>query len=138
MLLPIHLCLTSCLSNHFYVLQGWIEPSDLASSYLQTPDPRQQDPLTAEKLVVSWSFSNRDFQQDLTLSIDVRFWDGTQELWIGPIDKRFGYKELIFPKATPYNEKRILCYRIEAINAKKELIASYDHPLWVEWIEIGD
>lgn len=124
--------LTGCYRHHLYVQQEWVDRSFLASSYVNTPDPRQDDPPEGQRLLIAWDFPRSIFKKGLSLEISVRFWDDTQREIVRPAAKKRGYCAYFFP-----NEK-ILTYRVRVRTQDGEIIESWNHHFWTELIEIGD
>ncbi|HLB52854.1 MAG TPA: hypothetical protein VJK48_04025 [Chlamydiales bacterium] len=125
--------LVGCMSNHFYVQQGKIDASTLASSHLGTPDPRLQTPPQGDELLVSWHFPKELLEEILTLEFTVRFWDGKEEQFFYPIERKWGYKQFFFTQ----EGKEILTYLVRALSEKGEVVGYWEHQLWTPLIEIG-
>jgi len=104
---------------------------------VNTPDPRQEDPKTGERLAVSWEFPRSLFQKKLELHVTIRFWDNTEETFIQPIMRRRDFAVFFFP-AKIQDKRRILTYQVRAISEEGEIVGSWEHPFWVPLIEIGD
>lgn len=117
--------------------QEWIDREFLASSYVGTPDPRQEHPPLGQRLLVSWNFPRSIFEKHLSLSVTVRFWDDTQRTIVEPIERKRDSAVFYFPHDIPGSDKRILTYRVQAIAANGELVGHWDHQFWTELIEIG-
>ena len=116
--------------------QDWVDRNFLASSWVQTPDPRQENPTLGRRLAVSWDFPRSLFAKDLQLIVIVRFWDNTEETIVQPITRRRDFAVFFFPAASP-DEKRILTYQVRAISAEGEVVGKWEHPLWTPLIEVG-
>jgi hypothetical protein len=130
-------CLTGCYKNHLYVQQEWVDASFLASSHVGTPDPRQEHPPHGQRLLIAWDFPRSLFDEKLTLEITVRLWNNTQEVLLHPVERKRGYEALYFPNADPCDDRRILTYRIQVLNAEGTVLETWKHHFWTELIEIN-
>lgn len=126
------LLFTGCYRHHLYVQQEWVDKNFLASSHVNTPDPRQDDPPEGQRLLIAWDFPRSVFQKELTLAISVRFWGDTQKEITYPLAKKRGYRAYFFP-----NEK-ILTYRVRVLTRDQEVIESWNHHFWTQLIEVGE
>lgn len=129
--------LTGCYKNHLYVQQEWVDRSFLASSHLNTPDPRQKEPPFFEgggqRLLIGWDFPKSLFEQQLTLEVTVRFWDQSEQLFLLPLTYKRGAEALpFFKKGGP----KILTYRVRVLNKEKEVLETWEHQFWTEKIEV--
>jgi hypothetical protein len=121
---------TSCYKEHLYVQQEWVDRNSLASTKVNTPDPRQANPPEGERLLVAWRFPKYLIYQEIDLILTVRFWDNSEEIIHHPISKTHGNASFNF-----FGEK-ILTYRIQAVNAQGEVIQNWEHHFWTELIDI--
>jgi hypothetical protein len=126
------LLFSSCYRNHLYVQQEWVDRNFLASSHVNTPDPRQSEPPEGQRLLIAWDFPRSIFLKDLSFAVTVRFWDDTQQEIVDPIQRKRGYQAFYFPK------KKILTYRVQVVTKEKEVIETWNHQFWTERIDIGD
>ena len=126
------LLFSSCYRNHLYVQQEWVDRNFLASSHVNTPDPRQSEPPEGQRLLIAWDFPRSIFLKDLSFAVTVRFWDDTQQEIVDPIQRKRGYQAFYFPK------KKILTYRVQVVSKEKEVIETWKHQFWTERIDIGD
>jgi hypothetical protein len=121
---------TSCYKDHLYVQQEWVDRNFLASSHVNTPDPRQEHPPQGQRLLIAWRFPQNLIDQQLNLVLTMRFWDNTEEEQIRPIRNSRGYTAFNF-----LNEK-ILTYRIQIIDADGDVVERWEHQFWTKLIDI--
>jgi len=126
------LLFSGCYRHHLYVQQEWVDRSFLASSHVNTPDPRQADPPDGQRLLIAWDFPRSIFNQELSFVVCVRFWDDSEQVLMDPIQRKRGYHAYYFPK------KKILTYRVQVISKENEIIETWKHHFWTERIEIGE
>jgi hypothetical protein len=125
-----NLALSGCSSHYLAVQQERIGRKYLASTHVDTPDPRQENPPRGHKLLISWDFPRSLYDKHLTLTAKVRFWDDEQEVLIRPIERKRGYADFYFP------DKKILTYRIEVQSKEGEVVSLWEHQLWTELIDV--
>ncbi len=128
--------LAGCYKNHLYVQQEWVDRNFLASSRIDTPDPRQQCPPEGQRLLVSWDFPKSLFKEELTLLVTVRLWDNTQDVLFHKMERKRDYAAFFFPNDKPGSDRRILTYRVQVLNGSGEVVETWNHHFWTELIDI--
>ena len=123
---------SGCYRHHLYVQQEYVDRTFLASSHVNTPDPRQAEPPEGQRLLIGWDFPRSIFKKELSIVADVRFWDDTEQKKVEPIQRKRGSHAFYFPK------KKILTYRVQVISKDQEIIEIWKHHFWTERIEIGE
>jgi hypothetical protein len=103
-----------------------VDRSFLASSRVDTPDPRQNNPPKGERLLIAWNLPH-----DTTLDVNVRFWNEQEKRVQVPLENKRGSTALWFP------HQEILTYRVDAVSWNGEIISTWEHQFWTRWIEIG-
>lgn len=116
--------------------QECLDVNFLASTRIGTPDPRQENPPSGQRLLIAWCFPEDLFQQNLTLQITVRLWDNSEVQENLVVESKQSHKALFFPSTG--GERRILTYRIIVTTKEGEVIETWKHPLWTELIQIGE
>jgi hypothetical protein len=124
--------MSGCYRHHLYVQQEWVDRNFLASSHVNTPDPKLDDPPEGQRLLIAWDFPRSQFQKELSLAVSVRFWSDTQKEISYPLPKKRGYCAYFFP-----NEK-ILTYRVRVLTREGTVLESWNHHFWTQLIEVGD
>lgn len=124
--------LSGCYRHHLYVQQEYVDRNFLASTHVNTPDPRQADPPEGQRLLIAWDFPRSIFNKELSFVVNVRFWDDTEKEILDPISRKRGYQAYYFPK------KKILTYRVQVISKEKEIIETWKHHFWTEQININE
>ncbi len=131
-ILPIFLIFfTSCYKNNLYVQQEWVDRNFLASTHVNTPDPRQVCPPTGQRLLVAWRFPSNLVDEGLTLHLTVRFWDNLEEKVSSPIYKPRGTEAFNF-----FEGRRILTYRVDVTDSLGEVVDVWEHHFWTKLIDI--
>lgn len=121
---------TGCYKDYLYVQQEWVDANFLASTKVETPDPRQKDPPRGPRLVVAWDFPKSLFQAPMTLVTTVRFWDQKEEVIQYPMDRRRDITSFFF------ENRRILTYRVDVLNAQGATVSTWEHHFWTKKIVV--
>lgn len=130
------LLLSGCYKNHLYVQQEWIDGKHLASTHIDTPDPRRAHPPNGQKLLVKWDFPKSQFDRQLSLLITVRLWDNSEQCFVRPVERKRDFVDLYFP--TEDKNLRILTYKVEVVTKEKEVLEVWKHHFWTELIDVKD
>ncbi|MBU6383394.1 MAG: hypothetical protein KGR16_03665 [Verrucomicrobia bacterium] len=130
-LLIMGLFLTCCYKDHLYVQQEWVDRNFLASTHVNTPDPRQACPPEGQRLLIAWRFPMNMVDAGLSLDLTVRLWDNQEEHFIRPITQSHGHAAFNF-----FDHKRILTYKIDILNAQGEVIEVWEHQFWTKLIDV--
>lgn len=126
--------LTSC-SNYLYVQQQKVDCSTLASVYVDTPDPRQECPPCAQRLVIYWNYSRCKFKH-LFLRTHIVFADLSEEVFYKPIKKGKCSTHYYFPQ-DPCKPNSILTYKITVETPGGKIVDTWEHKFWVKIIHLS-
>jgi hypothetical protein len=134
--LGIFLSLTSCTLSCLSIQSQYLNREDLASYQVETPDPRLDDPMVGQRLLIQWSLKSEDMQRgNVILYLKVRLRNYQEQEFIISICQRQGTYIYDLMDQEYFDSKGILTYKAE-IWAGEDRLASWTHPLWVELIEI--
>jgi hypothetical protein len=136
--LLILLIFTSCYKNHLYVQQELIDRTFLASSYVGTFDPKQDDPPFGQRIIISWDFPRSLYKKDLTMMLTVRFKNNCQELHSYKIQRKRGYTAFFFEEEIKDKKSRILTYKIDVLNKDNVVVETWKHQFWRELISFSE
>lgn len=121
----------SCYKDHLYVQQEWVDRDFLASTHVETPDPRQVSPPTGQRLLIAWRFPLNLIEQGLNLHLTARLWDNTEEVFIRPMTRSHGYEAFNF-----FDGKRILTYKIDVVDTSGKIVEVWEHHFWTKLIDV--
>jgi hypothetical protein len=129
--------LPSCGKSYITVRQEWVDRRYLASSHVNTPDPRQNNPPLGQKLIVSWLIPNSVMEEHPNLVLRVIFWNYTEKNIVFPIRHRAGYK--VFSVLNEEYEKTggLLTYSAQIVSQDNQVYKEWKHQLWVNLIDIN-
>jgi len=103
----------------------------LASSKVQSPDPRAENPFLGQRLIIAWDLPHSLFDEDLEWVATVRFWNHVQEVRQGPIARRRDCTALFFPEDGTLDTE-ILTYRVQVMSGNRE-VEVWEHHFWTDW-----
>jgi hypothetical protein len=125
----------SCYKNHLYVQQEWVDPNFLASSKVNTPDPRREHPPVGQRLLVAWDFPLSQFRRQLSLIATIRFWDDTEKILTQPLERKRDFAAFYFPNNCPESDRRILTYRVQIVDREGCVVETWEHHFWTQLID---
>jgi len=114
-----------------------MDASYLASTHVNTPDPRQKNPPKGQMLSIAWDFPLSLYRENLTLILTVRFWDNKQDVFVYKIPRKRGYVTYKFQDEAGDNFKKILTYKVDIFNEDGSLVDQWKHQFYKELIEIN-
>ena len=130
--------LTGCACQRLLVYTAYVNVDTLASSIVNTPDFRQDNPPCGQRLLVSWSIKSAVLKREKPyMYIAIRFRNRQTDTLSFPIEKSLDSYVYNLLDADFKEKLGILTYKVE-IWGKSGLIESRHHHLWAELIEIGD
>lgn len=127
---------TGCSKADLSVRSEYYNREHLASSVMDTPDPRKESSAFGQRLIINWSVPNEIFKQGpLELVLKVRLQDGEEKDTKILLKKSFG--QTFYPIfGNDFTKKGGLqSYYAELLSNGKKLAKSR-HKLWVEKINI--
>lgn len=128
--------LTGCAKNSLSVRQMSMGVSSLASSFVGSPDPRQENPPKGEMLVVNWRVEDWILLEQPRLVLEVVLKNYEKRREEVEIYAPSGY--LTYPVVGEEFEetKGILTYRALLIGETGEVFQSWQQQLWVDVLEL--
>lgn len=132
------LALSGCIRQPLIVYTDFVNREDLASVYVETPDPALNCPDVGQRLVISWAlpweYKNRD---DIELEYTVRLHDHTEIHNRFPLTMKSGYETYFVKNEEFFKSGGIATFKV-VIYGCEGVIYEWIHPLWSELIEIGN
>lgn len=130
------LILCGCHSNHVSVQTQYINRAELASFYIETPDPQLDCPIFGQRLLIQWNFPKCYLNlETLTMDVTIRLGDHTEITQKIPIDKRYGYYIYKIIGEDYLKHDGIKTYKVNLL-ANGKIIKTWHHQLWVELITL--
>lgn len=132
------LCLTGCMAEPLTVRMDYISHENLASSYVNTPDPLLENPLVGQRLIVSWWLPLQYKEcQDFELRIKLRYGNREEAETAFSFSKRQGWYVYSLTNEEYFEKSGIKTYYVELF-ADGELIDRWQHQLWVTLVEFEE
>src|SRR5579872_6567025 len=85
------LTIGGCRKYEITVVQQRIDSNYLASTHVDTPDPRQACPPCGQMVTFGWRLPRCIVAQHPCLIVHLLFWDYTEKVLTFPIDRPRGY-----------------------------------------------
>lgn len=104
----------------------------MASTYVKTPDPEQKNIIKGQKLTIGWDFPKSVFEKELTMKVQLLFWDNFLKKEEHHIFSKRNYVSYFFPEEDYFP---LLSYQIHVMDKNGEIIQVWTHQLWTELIE---
>ncbi len=109
--------------------------SNLASTWVKSPDPAQENPPKGQKLFISYRIPPKRVSDPPILSLHMIFRNYTEEVVRYPIYENSGsvVYELMGEKF--YEKCGFLTYKAELTTEEGEVLANWEQQMWVNLIE---
>lgn len=131
------LLLANSCTGGLSVRTDYFTQENLASFYVETPDPNLYRPFTNQRLIISWYLSTEKIKREnLELRAVVRLKNLHEEKIVEPIHKRTGFYIFQLNQEQLRCSGGILTYKVE-IWSGDCLLEVWQHPLWVELIQFN-
>jgi len=134
--LLISFLLYSCSNSPLTVQTDYLSHKDLASYYVDTPDPRQNFPTIGQRLIVSWSIPKSYLAyENLHLCVTIRFRNREEVIEIFDILQTRGTYVFTLLNNDFIAKKGILTYKVDLIGSGL-ILAEWRHKIWTDLILI--
>ncbi|MBY0530007.1 MAG: hypothetical protein K2P51_07430 [Rhabdochlamydiaceae bacterium] len=130
------LSLGGCQKYYLSVCQQWVDVRYLASTHVNTPDPRQENPPIGQMLSMDWRVPQELLAQKPRIELSLIFWDYTEEKKSYPIDKRMGWATYKLLNDDYDRTGGILTYKAEIVTEDGSVYREWKHQLWVNLIQV--
>ncbi len=136
-LLILFLC-TGCEKYFVTIKKEPIDRQYLASSFVGSPDPLQQNPPLGQILFVEWAISSEDLAKKPHLALELIYGNWTGETILFDIDKRRGIAEYNL-KGKPYKDKEgFFSYRALIKTPQGEVLEQWSEQMWTPLIQVDE
>lgn len=126
--------LAGCDKYYLSLRQVPIDSQYLASSHIGSPDPRQADPPTGQKVVMQWAVPPELLKQKPSLVFHVIYKNHTQEELVYPIEDRMGMEVYSLLNQAYRDKGGLLTYHAEIRTKDGKVYKEWAHQLWVHLI----
>ncbi len=133
-LLFILISFTGCYSKRVTVQTKYFSNEDLASFYVNTPDPLQNNPPVGQSLLISWRLKHELCKYSLVeIRYTIRLRDKTEFTESYPINRNRGYFTYSLYNDDYFKSGGIATYKVQLVG-DGEVIEEWLHQLWQELI----
>lgn len=134
--IPLFLC--ACCKGFLTVQTDYITVRDLASYFVNTPDPRQNCPSVGQRLIVSWSLPKYFLcYENLRLEITIRFKNHEEVLEVIHLSKNRGTYVFTLLNEDYFSKEGILTYKVDLLG-KDLVLEEWRHQIWTDLILLQD
>lgn len=130
--------LVSCDKYEISMYQQKVDVTYLASTHVNTPDPRQNPPPIGQKLIIEWQVPNALLEKSPRADVYILFWDYKEKKISFPITKKWGYETYSCLNKEFEETGGILTYRAEIVTKDERVYREWKHQLWTNLIQVGD
>lgn len=127
-----------CEKYYVSIKRDGVDRSKLASTFVGSPDPRQQNPSQGEALIIEWSLPSHLLQQSLTLQLKIIYHDYSEKTLCYPVDRRRGLVVYSLLDDEYYKTGGFLTYMAEIRGSDGLVLQEWKEHLWVELIPLDD
>lgn len=125
-----------CTPPKLTVFSTYVTRENLASFFVNTPDPALNCPPTGQKLFISWRLTNDDFlNAPLEVRMHLRYHNRTHFEQSFPVTTLCGTYVYSLLNQEFFEKEGLMSYKIELFGNNK-LISQWRHIIWVDPITI--
>lgn len=130
--------LTGCQCSYLSVQSHFLRRDQLASYYIDTPDPAQNFPLLGQEVIVEWSLPSEFMgYTDLYLEVTIRFANRQELVRRVTIHHHSGVYTYVLEGDDFCEMGGIQTYKVDLIGDGNILLC-WRHQLWKELIHVGE
>lgn len=128
---------SACSNAPLSVQTEYFSRNDLASVIVDTPDPGKQQHIFGQRLYISWSVTEEQFEQPLELDCHIKLKNG--QVLEQKIRLKLPVGTYIFPiiGENYTTNGGLLSYQIK-LKANGKVLATTQHKFWVKKIDIEE
>jgi len=137
-LVAVLLLLVGCRKYYVSVSQQWVDARYLASTHVNTPDPRQANPPVGQMVMMDWRVPKAILDKKPYIQLKVIFWNYTEKVLCFPVHQRMGWVTYQLLNEEYNAVDGILTYKAEIITEDGEVFCDWKHQLWVNLITLKE
>ncbi len=124
----------ACSRYQLSLRQIAVDSYSLASTHVQTPDPRQFPPPIGQKIVLHWRVPPSLLKKNAFISLNIIYKNHTEKTLLYPIKNRSGYQVYFLLNDEFLNTGGLLTYSAFISSEDKIIRAEWKHQLFVHLI----
>jgi hypothetical protein len=133
-LIVLLLLLVSCEKYYLSVTREAVDRARLASTFVKSPDPRQESPPKGQELTIEWRLPEKDLEEGLTLVLSIIYKNHSQETICYPVNKRRGVITYSLIGEEYKQTEGLLTYKVEILQKDNLVLKEWKQQLWTELI----
>ena len=133
-LIVLLLLLVSCEKYYLSVTREAVDRAQLASTFVKSPDPRQESPPKGQELTIEWRLPEKDLEEGLTLVLSIIYKNHSQETICYPVNKRRGVITYSLIGEEYKQTEGLLTYKVEILQKDNLVLKEWKQQLWTELI----
>lgn len=130
--------LPSCQKYYLTIYQESIDQKSLASTYAETPDPRQKNPPLGKELIIEWQIPKELLKENPSIHLEIIYRDYSEAHYIYPISYKGGYVVYSLLGEEYKKTKGFLAYKAEIQTRDGKVFRSWQHQFWVKIIRLEE
>ena len=135
-LIALFLLLFGCEKYYLSVTREAVDRARLASTFVRSPDPRQENPPRGQELTIEWRLPESDLEEGLTLVLSIIYKNHSQDTICYPVNKRRGVLTYSLLGEDFKQTEGLLTYKVEILQKDHTVIKEWKQQLWTELIAI--
>jgi hypothetical protein len=132
------LLLTGCSKYYLSLRQVPVDATYLASTQVNTPDPRRDNPPYGQKIVLEWAVPPELLKKKPQIIFHVIYKNHTEKTFVYPIGSRLGTKVYSLLDNDYDETGGVLTYSAEIMTPDHQVYRTWKHQLWVNLINLDE
>jgi len=127
-----------CEKYYISIKRDTIDQSKLASTFVESPDPRQKNPPKGEKLIIEWRLPSYVLHQYITLQLNIIYNNYSEQTLYYPVNQRKGIIIYSLLEDQYYKTGGFLTYVAKIKKSDGTVLKEWKQWLWVDRISLDD
>lgn len=120
------------------VVREKVDRGALASTFVGSPDPLQENPPHGQKLYIRWRLPYLTDMKNKYLSLSIIFQNYQTQTLLYPLDHHRGVIVYSLLNEDYFSVGGLLTYKAEIMDGNHKVIKKWQHSLWVDLITIEE
>ena len=129
---------SGCEKYYVTVKREYVDRDQLASTFVGSPDPRQENPPRGQELTIEWRLPPEAMGQTLQLELSVLYRDYSHATFTYPIDRRRGVVIYSLLNEEYFEKEGLLTYKAEIVDVNRKILKEWKQILWTDLITLEE
>jgi hypothetical protein len=129
---------SGCEKYYLTVKKEYVDRDRLASTFVGSPDPRQNHPPTGQELTIEWRLAPEMVSEEPYLVLKILYQDYSEATFTYPIDRRRGIVTYALLDEAYREKEGLLTYKAEIFNNQGEVMKKWQQVLWTDLITLEE